>query len=570
MFKVEFQYNGTNNSIICNETDTMKEIYDRFLLNYQIDKNKILFSYNGRSGNEINQELSLAEIANSVDKDRKEMTIIATDLPEDTENNESIVKSKNIICPTCKEITKVKFNNYTITLYDCINNHTFNDISFDEFEKSQNIDLSKIKCNKCNINNKFISYKNQFYKCYTCNINLCPLCKSGHDRSHNIIDYDKRHYECGKHNEEKYTKYCEECKKNICMLCEGEHTNHNNIYLGGLIPKKDELENKKNAFNEILNKCNNNINGIINILNTVKNNINKYYEINCGIMNNYDDKLRNYETLCNLKGIFNNDDIIKDINIINNETNINNRFNNILNIFYKITNNNTNNKIKLTLEVKAEDINKEIYFLDNTNGEFVINDTTQFHRHDFLKELNEQNVEIYINDIKYKFQKYFKPEKKGIYNILLKFYRPMTNCNFMFSYCKNLTTIDLSSFDTTNLTNMGYMFSGCSSLTTINLPSFNTKKVINMNYMFSGCRKLTKLDLSSFDTENVINMNNMFGNCKNLTDIDLSSFDIKKVIDLDNILLGCFVLKKMKIKRDFYEKIKDKIENPHNIDFNFT
>ena len=575
MINVKFQYNGLNTDIMCNENDIMEEICDRFLLNSQTDKNKLLFAYNGTSGNEFNMELTLAEIANSEDRNRKEMSIIVYDVPEEAETNNSIVKSKNIICPTCKENAKIKFKNYKITLYDCKNNHTINDISYDEFEKSQNIDLSKIKCNDCKINNKSKSFNNHFYKCCTCNINLCPLCnsKNKHDTNHIILDYDKCHYNCGKHKEEKYTKYCKDCKKNICMLCEneGEHKNHNNIYLGEIIPNKNELKNKMNAFNEILTKCNNNINEIMNIINTVKNNINKYYEINCNIMNNYEDKNRNYEILYNLKEMFNNEDIINDMNFINNEKNINNRFYNILNIFYKVTNNNNiKNEIKLTLEVKSEDINKEIYFLDNTNGEFVINDTTQFHRHDFLKELNDSNVELYINDIKYKYQKYFKPDKKGIYNILLKFYHPITDCSFMFSYCKNLKNIDLSSFDTTNLTNMGYMFSGCSNITNFNLSSINTKKVTNMNYMFSGCRTLTQLDLSSFNTENAINMNNMFGNCKNLNDIDLSSFDTKKVIDLHNILLGCFNLKKMKIKRELYEKIKDKIENPRNIDFNFA
>ena len=71
-----------------------------------------------------------------------------------------------------------------------------------------------------------------------------------------------------------------------------------------------------------------------------------------------------------------------------------------MSIFYKTTkNNNIKNEIKLTLDIKTEDINNKIYFLDNTNREFEINGTTQFHRHDFLKELNDSNVELYINDI---------------------------------------------------------------------------------------------------------------------------------------------------------------------------
>ena len=34
-----------------------------------------------------------------------------------------------------------------------------------------------------------------------------------------------------------------------------------------------------------------------------------------------------------------------------------------------------------------------------------------------LKDLNESNIELYINSKKNKYQKYFKPEKEGIYQI---------------------------------------------------------------------------------------------------------------------------------------------------------
>ena len=42
------------------------------------------------------------------------------------------------------------------------------------------------------------------------------------------------------------------------------------------------------------------------------------------------------------------------------------------------------------------------------------------HFHDGLKELNENNVELYINNIKYKFSKYFR-FTKGLFDIKLKF-----------------------------------------------------------------------------------------------------------------------------------------------------
>ena len=53
------------------------------------------------------------------------------------------------------------------------------------------------------------------FLCLKCNMNLCPLCKSLHDKTHSIINYDNKNYICNKHNE-KFVKYCEECKIDLC------------------------------------------------------------------------------------------------------------------------------------------------------------------------------------------------------------------------------------------------------------------------------------------------------------------------------------------------------------------
>lgn len=69
----------------------------------------------------------------------------------------------------------------------------------------------------------------------------------------------------------------------------------------------------------------------------------------------------------------------------------------------------------------------------------------------------------------------------------------------MFSDCK-LTSLDLSSFDTSNVTSMGYMFSGCSSLTSIYVSDrWNTGKVTFSYDMFEDCSKLPNYSSSSND-----------------------------------------------------------------------
>ena len=86
------------------------------------------------------------------------------------------------------------------------------------------IDTSKIICNQCYKNNIF---NKELYICNDCNINLCPLCKYKHEKTHNIINYNDKNYICKKDND-RFIKYCKECKENICFLCISEHNNHNN------------------------------------------------------------------------------------------------------------------------------------------------------------------------------------------------------------------------------------------------------------------------------------------------------------------------------------------------------
>ena len=91
----------------------------------------------------------------------------------------------------------------------------------------------------------------------------------------------------------------------------------------------DELRKEIDLFNE-------NVKKIINKLKKVMDNIEIYYKINNDIMNNYEIKEINYETLQNINEI--NNSIIEDIKNINNDNNINNQVNNLLNIYNKMIN----------------------------------------------------------------------------------------------------------------------------------------------------------------------------------------------------------------------------------------
>ena len=150
-----------------------------------------------------------------------------------------------------------------------------------------------------------------------------------------------------------------------------------------------------------------------------------------------------------------------------------------------------------------------------------------------------------------------------------------TQANLLFAYCKNLTKIDLSGFETdnvismygmfehcnsltseelnaylenintSNVKDMSYMFRDCTSLTEIDLRAFNTTNVTNMSCMFKGCSSLIEIDLRAFNTTSVTNMSYMFEGCSSLTEIDLRAFDTTNVTDMSYMFLKCTSLKSL-------------------------
>ena len=184
-----------------------------------------------------------------------------------------------------------------------------------------------------------------------------------------------------------------------------------------------------------------------------------------------------------------------------------------------------NSEVEILIKIERNDINKEIYFLDNY--EYKDNEGIT-HYHDNLKEINKLNTELYINDKKYKYKKYFKFEKEGINKINLLFDINLKDCSYMFAGCDKITSINFINFNCNNLLNMEYMFYKCKNLKKLNLFALDTKNVRNMSYMFYYCENLNNLDLSSFIIKNVSNKGNIidFISLKNIPDISLWQYII--------------------------------------------
>ena len=92
----------------------------------------------------------------------------------------------------------------------------------------------------------------------------------------------------------------------------------------------------------------------------------------------------------------------------------------------------------------------------------------------------------------------------------------------MFSNLPNLTQIDLSNFDTSNITFMPDMFALCPNLTTIDLSGFDTSKVTNMSFMFYKCSNLTTIK-GVIDMKSCKYYERMFTNCTNLKNVKIKN-----------------------------------------------
>jgi LPXTG-motif cell wall-anchored protein len=135
-----------------------------------------------------------------------------------------------------------------------------------------------------------------------------------------------------------------------------------------------------------------------------------------------------------------------------------------------------------------------------------------------------------------------------------------------------LTSINLAGWDTSHVTDLSGAFLYCGSLrTVIGLEQFNTEKVTDMTAVFYGTA-FSSLDVSNFSSESLTEMLWMFGGMRNVTSIklgskfdaalvqnfralfvyspklevlDISGLDMSRVTENNAMFLGDFSLKKL-------------------------
>jgi len=584
MSEIKIIYKGKREILQYQPNEKLEKIFQRFKIKINFEnKEELVYLYEGKKIED--KDIFISELTSN-----KDITILAYDINNIPTNIKKLVKSDYVICPNCKESAILEEKDYKFNIYGCENKHITKNILINQFNKLQEIDYSKIICQKCE-QKRSESFNNDFNYCCECKISLCPLCKCTHDNNHNLINYNDIWYKCNIHNE-KYYCYCNKCRRNICMKCENNHKEHKLIYYGKLIIEDNKIKRFMEEIKKEIELFNNDIKEIINKYNKIIEYMEEYYNVIDGVIKNYiNNKNINYQILININNIVNNNNIFNDIKRINKNRN---KYYDLFIIYNKIYNDKRNNKNdinKRNNDNKNSSINNKNNHISNKNNDNrnscinnknnhisnknndnknscinnenndkinknndtnnKINDANNKKNVSSNKNNDKNNINNNENIIIYKinenedkikiFGKEFVDKNKSTIKIeieaneyeLMEYYKLNKNSN------KNL---EIKIKEIENIIDMSYMFFKCSSLSNINnISKWSSNNVTDMSYMFYGCSSLSSLpDISKWNTNNVTNMSYMFFGCSSLSSLpDISKWNTCNVINMSYIFDGC-------------------------------
>ena len=138
----------------------------------------------------------------------------------------------------------------------------------------------------------------------------------------------------------------------------------------------------------------------------------------------------------------------------------------------------------------------------------------------------------------------------------------ITNMSNIFTWCQNLTTLDLSNWNTSNVTSMSNMFSNDYSLTTVDLSNIDTSNVNDISYMFSTCHNLLNIyGINDLDTSNVSNMTKAFssisgiGGTAHMLSLNLSNWNTSNTTTMTQMFAECLYLQSLNLAGFTTEKL---------------
>ena len=621
--KVNFIFKDKKSEFEFNKDDLISNILSSFANKINRDINDFNYLYNGEKI--INYEYKKLSELNDTDDIINISVYEKNDLNENSIENEKNIQesvklkiSDHIICPRCKKMSEIDINNFKICIKNCDNNHSMPGLYLNDFINTQYIDESRIICHECKKSEKELISPNKkdslkLLQC-SCGIIICQSCFPKHKetqekqenggKKHYSVEYQDKDYFCFEHNT-MFIAFCHKCKKNICNKCEGEHNKHRIEIYKKISPNEAFIQKIKimnEEFVKKVKKFNNELNELIILINNISNNIQNdlkiFLQISNKIINDYNLTKKNYQTISNVKVIFNNmsdSQIFKYVDSFLSDSNSNSRIKIILDIYNKMYIESYNNlfeekefqpenqnKININEKSKDERKNQEvkkenkdnkdnkenniILEKSNTNSYMVLKYSPNLKKIKDNKikifgkkfyENNRYNCSMVIKNKEYPISEYYTKNKNDLnkddeLELRLNQIKAMSDMSNMFHseatepsiYLSEI--ISINNWDISKVSDMSNLFSNCTLLKSIpDISNWDISNVENISNLFYHCINLVSIpDISKWKIDNVRNMSYLFYDCKGIVSLpDISNWNTKKVSDMRSIFCKCSSLK---------------------------
>ena len=598
---LNISYNGNKYNQPFNKNDLMIDILNNFMKKMTKDKSKFIFIANGKeiSFNFLKKGRIKAEMY-------EKKIILAFNLNIDINKNINNWKLENILCPDCKNLAFITYNDEIISL-ECKICNKKNNYSISEFIDMQ-LENSILRCDKCKKLKNIYDGSNELYIYSDCGkelekkeeekekkeekkedkesdkeLKLCSDCKFQHHNNNNNYNYNIKYEYCIKHKKP-FENYCNKCNKNFCEEEEKSHVKHDYFPLKRKKQKEnyiDELKKKITELNNNIEKYRKELDVLKEIFDAkifnMKKNLENQLKLNDYIYN-ASENLNNYHKIKNLDGIAYN-------KIINNiksflDYKIKDKFKYLIERFFsknipynqielsytpkplkpfQLFNeefvNQNKEKCYLIIEDKIMELCQSYEYKSKSSSEFKINFIAlepitdmknMFFDCDLLNSFVSYNFDTSkVSDM----SNMFRRCKKLINVKGIKDTSNVTNMNSMFRECGSLTCINnISNWNLSKVKDISYMFYQCSKLTNISeYLLWDTSNTISMTYLFCGCSSLRQIpDISSWNTCNVVYMNHIFKSCQKIKLLpDLSKWRLPKLTSMKSMFKSCVNLEEL-------------------------
>ena len=138
----------------------------------------------------------------------------------------------------------------------------------------------------------------------------------------------------------------------------------------------------------------------------------------------------------------------------------------------------------------------------------------------------------------------------------------VTSLRGTFLNLRNVTSLDVSNWDTSNVTDMDHLFQvyprgGPPELEKLDISNWDTGNVVSMSEMFHGQSVLKELDVSNWDISNVVHIRSMFSNVSSVTKLDVSNWDTSNVVNMINMFASTSSLEEVDVSNWDTSNVKD-------------